>query len=138
MTNETPVTDTATTMHGYLDALRSGDLDRVGAYFAPAATWTIHGDLPLAGTYDGADAIIEFLAAAMGQLFAPGTQEFQFGDMLVDRGTAVLEWKVTGIGAATNQRYDNDYCGIFTVHDGRIHGVREYFDTDHARRVLYG
>ncbi|WP_279555416.1 hypothetical protein [Leifsonia sp. TF02-11] len=29
-------------------------------------------------------------------------------------------------------------CGIFTIHDGRIHAVRENFDTDHVRTVLYG
>jgi ketosteroid isomerase-like protein len=32
--------------------------------------------------------------------------------------------------------YDNDYCGIFVVRDGRIAEVREYLDTDYAARVL--
>lgn len=138
MNNPTTTDDTATTLRGYLDALLTGDLDRIGAYFAPEATWTIHGTLPLAGRYEGAAAIIDFLATAMGELFAPGTQKFTFGDVIADGETAVLEWHVTGTGTATNEPYDNDYCGIFTIRDRRIHAVREYLDTDHARQVLYG
>lgn len=138
MTNDATSTDTTTALRGYLDALIGGDLDRIRAYFAPDATWTIHGSLPLAGTYAGADAIMDFLTTAMGGLFAPGTQKFGLGAVLVDGDTAVLEWNVTGVGAATGRQYDNDYCGIFTVQGGKIHAVREYFDTDHARQVLYG
>lgn len=134
MTNRTTA---GQTLREYLDALVSGDLERIAAFFAPQATWTIHGTLPLAGTYEGAAEIMNFLATAMSQLFAPGTQKFTFGDVLADGQTAILEWNVTGTAAATGLTYDNDYCAIFTIHDGRIHAVREYFDTDHVRRVLY-
>jgi ketosteroid isomerase-like protein len=128
---------TAATLHDYLDALLSGDLNRIRAYFAPDATWRIHGTLPLAGLYDGADAIMDFLATAMSGLFVSGTQKFTFGKVLADGETAILEWNVTGTAAATGQQYDNDYCGIFIIRDKRIHAVREYFDTDHARHALY-
>lgn len=137
MTHTPTTRDTTTTMRAYLEALLSGDVDRIRTYFAPDASWWIHGDLPLSGTYDGADAIMAFLSAAMGQLFVPGTQRFHFGDLLVDGLTAVLEWNVTGTGTATGLRYDNDYCGVFTVRDGRISRVREYFDSAHVRDVLY-
>jgi uncharacterized protein len=136
-TSTTTTAETAATLHAYLDALVSGDLDRIRACFAPEATWWIHGNLPLAGTYQGVDAIMNFLASAMGELFVPGTQSFTSGTVMADGGTAVLEWNVTGTGTATNLPYDNDYCGIFTVRDGRIHGMREYFDSDHVRHVLY-
>jgi uncharacterized protein len=138
MTDETTTNETATTLQGYLDALVSGDLDRIRSYFAPDATWTIHGTLPVAGTYNGADEIMEFLASAMGELFVAGTQKFTFGPVVVDGETAALEWNVTGIGSATDRAYDNDYCGIFIIRDRQIHGVREYFDTDHVRDVLFG
>lgn len=137
MTDSTSI-DTSATLRDYLDALTSGDLDRIAAFFAPDASWTIHGDLPLAGRYEGARAVMDLLATAMGRLFVPGTQTFRFGDIVADGDTAVLEWNVMGIGAATGKPYDNDYCGIFTIRGGRIHAVREYFDTDHVRTVLYG
>lgn len=138
MTDPTTSADTASTLRGYLDALASGDLDRIRGYFAPDATWTFHGSLPPAGTYEGAAAIMDFLAGAMGELFVAGTQKFRFGKVLADGDTAVLEWNVTGVGTATNRHYDNDYCGIFLIRQGRIHAVREYFDTDHVRQALYG
>jgi uncharacterized protein len=116
---------TAVVLEEYLDALRSGDLERIRKSFAPDATWQIHGSLPLAGTYAGADASMNFLETAMGELFVPGTQEFAFGPVLAVGETALLEWNVTGTGSATNRRYDNDYCGIFVVYDGRIRAVRE-------------
>lgn len=136
MTDQTITT--ATVLSDYLDALSSGDLERVEAFFAPEVTWTIHGTLPLAGKYEGRAAVVKFLATAMGRLFAPGTQKFTFGQVLADGDTAILEWNVTGVGAATGLTYDNSYCGLFEIHDGRIHAVREYFDTDHVRHVLYG
>lgn len=128
---------TAQALQKYLQALTSGDLDSVRSHFAENATWTIHGNLPLSGTYHGADAIITFLATAMGDLFLPGTQRFTFGKIFADGATAVLQWRVTGTGTATDRPYDNDYCGVFIITDGLIQHVQEYFDTDHVRQVLY-
>ena len=133
MTNDTA----ADVLQSYLDALVSGDLDRIRAHFAADATWTIHGSLPLAGTYEGADAIMEFLATATRDLFVPGTHALSFGRMHADGDTVVLEWHVTGVGAATNLPYDNDCCGIFVIRDQLVQSVREFFDTDHVREVLY-
>ncbi|WP_353648733.1 nuclear transport factor 2 family protein [Nakamurella sp. A5-74] len=139
MTDQRSVTaDTASTLQGYLDALVSGDLDRIGAFFAPDATWQIHGTMPLCGIYRGSEEIMTLLSGALGGLFEPGTQAFTFGAVVADGETAALEWNVTGTGSATHRRYDNDYCGIFVIRNKRIHAVREYFDTDHVREVLYG
>lgn len=47
----------------YVAALGRGDLTALRASFAPKATWTIRGDLPVAGTWTGADEILDgFLA----------------------------------------------------------------------------
>ena len=124
-------------LRSYLDSLLTGDLGRIRTHFAADATWTLHGTLPIAGTHTGADAIMEFLVAA-GSLYRPGSDEFRFGDIVAAGDTAVLEWNVTGIGTATGERYDNDYCGVFVIRGGRIVEVREYLDSDHARSVLFG
>jgi ketosteroid isomerase-like protein len=128
--------DNRPAFQAYLDALLAGDLETIRSSFAEDATWSIHGDLPLSGTRCGRDAILDFLVAA-GSLYAPGTQSFVFGEFTAQDDRVVLEWKVRGIGAATGKAYDNDYCGVFTYRGGRIAAVREYFDTDHARSVLY-
>jgi ketosteroid isomerase-like protein len=39
----------------YVDALQRGDIDALRASFTPKATWTICGDIPVAGTWTGPD-----------------------------------------------------------------------------------
>jgi uncharacterized protein len=124
-------------LRAYLDALTAGDLDAIADSFADDCTWTLHGTLPLAGTRHGRAAIMEFLLGA-GSLYRPGTQRFAFGDITAQGERAVLEWRVQGVAAATGLPYDNEYCGVFVVRDGRIAEVREYLDTQHAAEVLFG
>lgn len=127
---------TGAVLRRYLDALVGGDIATIADSFAENATWSMHGDLPVSGTHHGRESIMSFLIGA-GSLFVAGTQRFELGDPLVDGEHAVLEWRVTGTGAATGLPYDNRYAGIFVVRDGRIVEVREYLDTRHAASVLF-
>jgi ketosteroid isomerase-like protein len=134
------MTDTTTgsraALRSYLDALLAGDLDRIAASFAEDATWSLHGTLPLAGVRRGRAAIVEFLCSA-ASLYVPGTQSFSFGDITADGERAVLEWRVTGTSSATGRQYDNEYCGVFVIRDGRIAEVREYLDSLQAAETLF-
>lgn len=121
----------------YLGALTDGDVERIRGKFTEDATWRLHGDLPLAGVREGRDEILDFLVSA-GALYAPGTQDFTFGEITAEGERAVLEWRVRGVSARTGLAYDNEYCGVFVVRDGRIAEVREYLDTQHAAQVLFG
>jgi uncharacterized protein (TIGR02246 family) len=121
----------------YLDALVAGDLPAIADSFAEDATWWLHGDLPMSGTKRGRDEIIEFLVSA-GVLYVPGTQSFEFGSITVEDERAVLEWTVRGTSAATGEQYDNSYCDVFVIRDGRIVAVREYLDSLHVATVLFG
>jgi uncharacterized protein len=120
----------------YLAALTAGDLDAIANSFAAEATWSLHGNLPMSGTKRGRAAIMEFLVSA-GSLYRPGTQSFTFGKITAEGDRAVLEWRVQGTATATGLPYDNDYCGVFVVRDGRIVEVREYLDSLYAARVLF-
>jgi uncharacterized protein len=136
VTNPTHTATTRAVLEAYLEALSAGDLDAIADSFAEDATWTLHGTLPLSGTKRGRAAIMEFLVGA-GSLYRPGTQTFTFGDITAEDDRAVLEWRVQGIATATGKPYDNDYCGIFIIRDGRIAHVREYLDSLHAADVLF-
>ena len=120
----------------YLDALTEGDLTAVAGTFAEDATWSIHGTMPLSGIKRGRGAIMEFLTSAVA-LYQPGTQTFSFGEITAEDDRAVLEWRVRGIASATGLAYDNSYCGVFRIRDGRITEVREYLDSLHAAQVLF-
>jgi len=121
----------------YLDALVAGDLDAIRASFAEDATWTMHGDLPVAGPWKGRDQIVDdFLQTVAADLYEPGSQSFEFPTMIADGDTVALEWRVHA-RSALGVAYDNEYCGIFVVRAGRIAAVREYLDTRYAARTLF-
>jgi ketosteroid isomerase-like protein len=123
----------------YLDALVAGDVDTIRDSFAEDAVWTIQGDLPIAGPWHGRDRIVdEFLGAVgVGTLFEPGSQRFEFPTMIAEGDVVALEWRVRA-RTARGARYDNRYCALFVVRDGRIAAVREYLDTRYAAEVLFG
>jgi uncharacterized protein len=122
---------------GYVAALRRGDLAALRASFAPAATWTIRGDLPVAGTWTGAGEILDgFLAQVVATLdpTVPVTQTLH--RIVADGEYAVAEW-TSHARARDGAPYDNDYAVVFQVRDGLIVAVREYCDTSYMRRVLF-
>jgi uncharacterized protein len=121
----------------YLDALLDGDIETIRDSFAEDATWTIYGDLPIAGPWEGRDRIVDdFLSTVGGTLFEAGTQSFEFPTLLAEGDTVALEWRVRA-RTAGGADYDNAYCGIFTVRDSRISSVREYLDSGYAARTLF-
>lgn len=130
--------DPKTVVTRYVEAVAAGDLATIRASFAPDVTWTYPGDLPLSGSWQGRDVVVdEFLGAAAGKLFAPGEPvTIKLTNVLADGEQVFAEWtaQATAVGGGS---YDNQCAGVFTVRDGEIVAVREYLDTDHARRVLF-
>lgn len=121
----------------YLDALLAGDIDTIRDSFADDAVWSMHGDLPMAGPWRGRDRIVDdFLVGLASKLYEPGSQTFEFPTLIAEGSTVALEWRVTARSAA-GADYENDYCGIFIVNDGKISVVREYFDSRQTGRILF-
>jgi ketosteroid isomerase-like protein len=77
----------------YVAALQRGDLDALSAAFAPQATWTIRGDLPVAGTCTGADEILGGFLAQVTATLDPETPVTQtLHRIIADGDYAVAEW----------------------------------------------
>jgi uncharacterized protein len=120
----------------YVEALQRGDLDAVRDSFAEQATWWLAGELPLSGTWRGRDQILdEFLARAL-QYYDPDTVSIEVTNVVAEGEQVALEWITRG-RTASGHDYENLYSAIFVVRDDRIHAVREYTDTLHARNVLF-
>ncbi|WP_441246895.1 nuclear transport factor 2 family protein [Kitasatospora sp. McL0602] len=133
-----PSTDPRTVVVRYVTAVAEGDLATVVASFAEDATWTYPGDLPLSRVWRGRSAIIDDFLGGVGSLFAPdGAPQVTLTNCLADGDQVVAEWTAVGT-AANGRRYDNLCLGIFTVRDGLITAVREYTDTQHVERSLFG
>ncbi len=121
----------------YVAALGRGDLAALRASFAPDATWTMGGDLPVSGTWSGPDGIIDGFLARMTERLdtsRPLTQEIH--GIVADGDRAVAEW-TSRATTAEGASYQNDYAVVFDVRDGLIVAVREYLDTAYAARVLF-
>jgi ketosteroid isomerase-like protein len=122
---------------GYVAALQRGDIEALRASFTPEATWTIRGDIPVAGTWTGPGEILEgFLARVTETLSAeaPVTQDLH--RIIADGDYAVAEW-TSHARARDGAPYDNDYAVVFHITDGRIDAVTEYCDTSYMKRVLF-
>lgn len=125
-----------TVVRDYLAVGSRGDAEALAALFAEDATWTLIGDLPISGTWHGRKQIFEDFRAQAFSRFDVESLELTVVDVIAAGDKAVLEWTAQA-DVPDGGRYDQHCIAIFTVRDGKITAVREYFDTDHARRVLF-
>lgn len=136
--NTTDTTEASrTVVQAYMDTLMSGDMEALAAFFTEESTWTLAGDLPLSGTWTGPTRILQEFVPAMMARLRPETVEFTFDGLLADGDRVLAEWN-TRAQARSGGRYDQHCLAVFTIRDGRIAAVREYFDTLHAKTVVFG
>ncbi len=130
--------DSRAVVQRYVTAVTAGDEQTVRELFAPSATWTLAaGDLPIAGTWEGRDAIIdEFLATALSY-YAPDSIEIEVTGMVAEADQVVMQW-TSRAQTRTGRPYENGCIGVFTIENGQIQTVREYMDTLYARDVAFG
>ncbi|MEZ0091313.1 nuclear transport factor 2 family protein [Streptacidiphilus sp. EB129] len=137
--NTTEISRTAaveTVVRNYVDAIAGGRIEDAKALFATDASWTLIGSLPMSGTWHGHKGIFEdFLGLAFARIDATDL-DLVTTSLIAAGDTVVVEWE-SHAGVIGGGRYDQHCIGVFTVRDGLITSVREYFDTDHARTVLF-
>ena len=76
----------------YLAAAQAGDAEAVRGVFAEDASWQLGGDLPISGSWNGRDAIVdEFLATALSY-YQPGSVSLEVTSVLADGDQVVVEW----------------------------------------------
>ena len=121
----------------YVAALQAGDLPALRAAFAADGTWTLHGDVPVAGTWKGPDEIFDgFLAQLVARLDVTAGVTQTLHRIVADGDYAVAEWtsRATTLGG---EPYVNDVAVVFHVVDGKIASAREYTDTSYLKRMLF-
>jgi hypothetical protein len=109
------------------------DPERVRAVFTPDAEWLAPARnataLALDGTHHlvGRERIVRFLTSEFGTVFVADVT-IDFRGVYADGDTVIVEERMRAT-LANGGHYDNDYCFIFEMEDGRIRRVREYMDT---------
>ena len=122
----------------YVAAVAAGDAQTVRELFAPTAIWTLAGgDLPIAGTWEGRDAIIDDFLATAQSYYVPGSIKLEITGMIAEADQVVVQW-TSRARTRAGQAYENGCIGVFTIQDGRIQDVREYMDTLYVRDVVFG
>ena len=133
----TTTIDNKQVMERYVAALEAGDAEAVRGFFAEDATWWLVGDLPMSGTWEGRDAIMDdFFGTAMAH-YELGSISLAVTGMVAEGERVALEW-TSRARTTAGEPYENFCIGVFTLRDGRIAAVREYMDTAYAHRVAFG
>jgi uncharacterized protein len=115
-------------------ALAQGDLRPFGEAMAEDFSWTITGHGPWAGTWRGREAVRRELLAPLFAQFA-GTYRNRALRIVAEGDTVVVECRGS-VATRAGRRYDNHYCYLIEMRDGRLHALTEYMDTALAEAVL--
>jgi ketosteroid isomerase-like protein len=104
-------------------------------HLADDVEWTIIGSTPLSGVYRGREEVVTKLFAGLrAALQAP--VRFTFDRFIAAGDQVVME--AHGHAATIDGRpYENRYCVIVDVVDGRLQRVIDYVDTELVTSVLF-
>jgi uncharacterized protein len=117
------------------------DPEAIARCFAPNAEWIAPARnataVALGMTHHmvGRDVIAGFLADGFRALLREA--QVQFTAIHADEDRVVVE-ETTRATLPDGALYENDYCFIFELEDGRIRRVREYTDTLRGWRQVFG
>src|ERR1700716_460495 len=101
---------------------------------AEDACWTVTGQNSWSQQFKGRDAIMNGLMGYICSFFAerPRTVAFNF---IADGDYVAVEARGDNV-TKTGQRYDNQYCMIWRIENGKIKQIKEYCDSTLVERVL--
>jgi uncharacterized protein len=128
--------DTKTLLQSAFDAWSKGEGDFY-RLVVDDVVWTIAGSSPMAGTYTSRQ---QFLGRAIHPIFQRLSEPIRpvVRNILVGGGHVVVVWE----GEATaldGSPYDNTYCWVMRVQDGKVAEATAFFDapplTDLLERV---
>lgn len=104
-----------------------GDMDACFALLADDVVWTNIGSTRFSGTFAGKQALVEqLLGPLFGQLKAGIASEIE---NLTAEGDIVVAQTSGSAETLDGKPYNNSYCQVIRIRDGRIAEVKEYFDT---------
>ncbi|AKA05281.1 limonene-1,2-epoxide hydrolase [Streptomyces noursei ZPM] len=120
----------------YFAALATGDQDAIRDSWAEDGNCWYGGDLPISGTWQGRDQVINgFLATAFAHLDPDREVGVRVTNVFGEGEQVLVEWDSWATGK-TGRPYEQKNTAIFTVRGGRISDMREYADTQHWERAL--
>ena len=128
------LTENKEIVRAFYEAGNRGNLDAAMALLADDVRWTNIGSMKYSGIFVGKENLTsKLLGPVFGQMKAGITaiidNVIAEGDFVVVQLRGMAETK-------TGTPYNNTYCHIFTVRDGKVRAITEYLDTELAAAVL--
>lgn len=128
------ITENKQVVRNFYDAAARGDMDACFALLADDIQWTNIGETRFSGTYKGKQVLLEqLLGPLFGQLKAGIATTIENliaeADVVVAQTTGTAE---THDGVP----YNNSYCQVMRIRQGKIVEVKEYFDTQLTSSVF--
>ncbi len=121
-------------MHDVFDALSRGDRRPFRDAMAEDFTWSIIGTTPWSGTYAGREAVARDL---LGPLFSQFAGRYtNTAHRIVAEGDHVVVESRGSVTTKRGDRYDNQYCYVCRIRDGKLAELTEYCDTALIEAVL--
>ncbi len=97
------------------------------------ATWTVMGSCPISGTYVGRQRLVEdALTPQREKLAGPPTPTVI--NIIAEGDTVVIQWGGKGT-TKTGQPYNNSYCYVIQMENGKITRGTAYLDTELVRSI---
>lgn len=119
----------------FFKVLSSGDLEELRGFYHDQSVWEPKvKDIAGAGKHTGMGIIDDFLAPVRG-MFAPGDPKIHVHHIFSAGDAVCVESNSTGT-TGDGKVYDNDYCWVFKVSNGKIDEMREYMDSHYTAKLF--
>jgi ketosteroid isomerase-like protein len=120
----------------FYEAGARGDMETCLDLLSDDVTWTNIGTTQFSGTFSGKQALMEqLLGPLFGQLKGGISSRIE---RLTAEGNIVVAQTSGTSETLDGQPYNNTYCQVIRVHEGKIVEVKEYFDTALTNQVFSG
>jgi uncharacterized protein len=129
-------TDSEKLVLQFFATLSAGDLEGVRLMLHEEATWKPQmRSVPGAGIHRGPAEIVDDFLAPIRGLFRPGDPKI-IVDTIASKGPLVMVESHSGGCLADGRPYENLYAWAVEVRDGKIHALREYFDSHYVVELM--
>ena len=97
--------------------------------------WIITGQWSWSQTFKGKDAVVNNLMTTVRSLLQDRISSVAY-NFVADGDTVVVETKGNNNFTKTGNRYDNEYCFVIKLENGKIKQIKEYLDSALVEKAM--